>query len=487
MDKNNKYTFNIYKLICSILLILFFPITDCLIEIPIEIITISYNSNNYERKRNLNINYPQIFIEEGITRINSHNLFLANVKIGSNSQIFRLILDTGSSLTWVADSHIEIDGENNIENKFDPDSSSSCVPLYQLFNINYGTGSCTGFYYIDTIKFINNSKEFKLKFGVSTFAKFDFSQADGIIGLSRSNSDITASFISMLYESKIIDSKLFSFKFASNNLDLPMGKFFFGKHSDFSKKNVFSCDLLNNNYGNLYYWTCELKYFGIHNTRNGFTTSSNYSIPIIFDTGTNYIFLPYEYLEQMKNDLNKVGCKISEYEEKDKNKDKNDNMNLQKGQYRLICYSYNVPQFHFILGDTKFTLPSSLTFYYNNGLAYSYIIFTSSENIESNPYIFGSSFFMSFHTLFNDEENKLLFYPLDSDYLVKNKSFDTIKISVILLSILAWAILSYMIFLFCKLKKEKQLDEYQNIMHNDNDNNDNNNNNDINIEMSEQK
>jgi hypothetical protein len=468
MDNNNYYIFIIPKLIYFLVIILFFQITNCLIEIPIEIITTKNIQNNNKK----NTNNPLIFLEEGVTKINTNNLFLANIKIGSNSQIFRLVLDTGSSLTWVADTNIKIDGENKVENKFDPYSSSSCIHLYEQFNINYGSGSCSGLYYIDTIKYINN-KEFQLKFGVAKLAKFEFSEADGIIGLSRSHNEITTSFISMLYESKIIDSKLFSFKFASNSLDIPMGKFFIGKHADFSKKNSFSCDLLSNNYRNAYYWTCELTYFGLYNSANGFTTYSNFSIPIIFDTGTNYIFLPYEYLREMEKDLNHFRCKISEYEEEEE-KDKYENNNSQNRQYRLICPSNNVPQFHFMLGNTTFTLPSSLTFYYNGGLAYSYILFIINNNKESNPYIFGSSFFMSFHTLFNDEEKKLQFYPLDNNYIVKNKNYDVIQILVVFLLIISWGILFYMIFLFCKWKKEKQLEEYQNIMPND-----------INIEMSE--
>ena len=468
MDTNNYYIFIIPKLIYFLVIILFFQITNCLIEIPIEIIT-TINIQNNNKK---NTNNPLIFMEEGVTKINTNNLFLANIKIGSNSQIFRLVLDTGSSLTWVADTNIKIDGENKVENKFDPYSSSSCIHLYEQFNINYGSGSCSGLYYIDTIKYINN-KEFQLKFGVAKLAKFEFSEADGIIGLSRSHNEITTSFISMLYESKIIDSKLFSFKFASNSLDIPMGKFFIGKHADFSKKNAFSCDLLSDNYRNAYYWTCELTYFGLYNIANGFTTYSNFSIPIIFDTGTNYIFLPYEYLREMEKDLNQFRCKISEYEEEEE-KDKYENNKSQNRQYRLICPSNNVPQFHFMLGNTTFTLPSSLTFYYNGGLAYSYILFIINNNKESNPYIFGSSFFMSFHTLFNDEEKKLQFYPLDSNYIVKNKNYDVIQILVVFLLIISWGILFYMIFLFCKWKKEKQLEEYQNIMPND-----------INIEMSE--
>ena len=455
--------FNTISSINILYLLLLTKIINCLLEIPFEVV----NIKKFSIKDNRNYKQiPTIFVEEGVTKINSQHLFLANIKIGSNSQMFKLILDTGSSLTWVADSHIKIENNAKISNTFDPKSSSSCQTFYEYFDIRYGTGSCSGYYYIDTIKYIKN-KDFKLKFGVANTANFDFNIADGIIGMSRSNKDISTSFISMLYYSKIIDSTLFSFKFASNNLDLPMGKMFIGKHEDFSKKNAFSCDLLNNNYGNLYYWTCQLKSFGLQN--NYHKTFSNHTIPIIFDTGTNFIFLPFEYLKDMEKDIKKFGCKINEYE------DNNQDFDFDKNQmeYRLVCSANNLPQFLFILGETTFTLPNDLLFYYERGLAYSYIIFIL-NNKQANPYIFGSSFFMSFHTLFNEEDEKLEFYPLKSKYIIVNKT-NKIKIVIAIVIIISlYGIFFYMIYLFIKWKKEKkEKDEYQNIIPND-----------INIEMS---
>ena len=142
-------------------------------------------------------------------------------------------------------------------------------------------------------------------------------------------------------------------------------------------------------------------------------------------------------------------------------------------EYRLVCSANNLPQFLFILGETTFTLPNDLLFYYERGLAYSYIIFIL-NNKQANPYIFGSSFFMSFHTLFNEEDEKLEFYPLKSKYIIVNKT-NKIKIVIAIVIIISlYGIFFYMIYLFIKWKKEKkEKDEYQNIIPND-----------INVEMS---
>ena len=469
----NKHIFFNKVPIINILLLFFFQPIHGLIELPLERVNIHW----YEKRNNKFINntnkfysksHPIIFMEEGVTKINSQHLFIANIKIGSKSQIFRLIIDTGSSLTWVADANGQFEDSSKISNRFDPSSSSTCLKINQNFNIKYGTGSCSGLYFIDNIKYINNI-DFKLKFGVARTAKFDFTEADGIIGLSRINNDKATSFISMLYDSKIIHSKLFSFKFASNNLDIPMGKFFIGKHKDFSKKNAFSCDLLENNYQNSYFWTCELKAFLLKNEDH--TATTNHSVPIIFDTGTNFIFLPYEYLKEMEEDLPKVGCKIIEFEEKSKEI----NYDNQKQTYRLACYSRRLPQFQFVLGNMTFTIPLYLSYFYEGNIAYSYVLFIL-NNHEVNPYIFGSPFFMSFHTLFNDEDKKLEFYPLDSSYLVNNKKAFYINSNVIiaLVLIILWSILIYITYIFFKWKKEYKFNQdYESIIPKD-----------MNIEMS---
>ena len=145
----------------------------CLLEIPIEIINSKTNNKNssYDEA-------SKIYIEEGVTKINSNHLFLANIKIGSESQPFRLILDTGSSITWVADINSKIEGTSKISNSFDPTSSSTCIVLPELFDIKYGTGECSGYYCVDTIKYLNN-KQFRIKLGLAKKALFDFEEADG--------------------------------------------------------------------------------------------------------------------------------------------------------------------------------------------------------------------------------------------------------------------------------------------------------------------
>ncbi len=45
--------------------------------------------------------------KEGNVFLNRDILFIAKIKIGSQKQIFNLLLDTGSSILWVAETHVE--------------------------------------------------------------------------------------------------------------------------------------------------------------------------------------------------------------------------------------------------------------------------------------------------------------------------------------------------------------------------------------------
>ena len=456
---------NNFKILYHIFFLLFLSQqVFCLLEFPIEIINSKISSKYSSYKES-----QKIFIEEGVTKINSNHLFLANIKIGSESQPFRLLLDTGSSITWIADINSQIEGETKISNRFDPSSSKTCIVLQEMFNIKYGTGERSGYYCIDTIKYLNN-KQFRIKLGLAKKALFDFEEADGIIGLSRFNENMETSFINRLYTEKIIDNRMFSLKFASNNLHIPMGKMFIGKHNDFNKKNAFSCDLLENDEDSKYFWTCQLKYFALVNN-NIQLISNNYTINIIFDTGTNFIFLPFEYIKEIEPDLNKLGCRIVEFKEATKEGNNFEALGLAK-EYRLICSSYDLPKIQFKLGNTTFIIPNHLAFYNDRGLAYSYILFVLTNNKGGNPYIFGSPFFMSFHTLFDNDNKKLEFYPLDPDYIVKdNKKNIFGKVLLILAITSLWVILFFMICYYIKLKKEEK-NEYQSV-----------NRNDINIEM----
>ena len=75
--KINYYIFNYITTINFLFLIISAQSINSIIEIPIEIINIKNNFKN----QLISKNYPKFFIEEGVTKINSQHLFLANIKL----------------------------------------------------------------------------------------------------------------------------------------------------------------------------------------------------------------------------------------------------------------------------------------------------------------------------------------------------------------------------------------------------------------------
>lgn len=63
------------------------------------------NENNFDNP---------IYIEQGNSIVNTDELFIATVKIGSNQQPFNFLLDTGSLIAWVPKTEVLINIKNKI-------------------------------------------------------------------------------------------------------------------------------------------------------------------------------------------------------------------------------------------------------------------------------------------------------------------------------------------------------------------------------------
>ena len=143
------------------------------------------------------------------SEINPGLVFQSQVKIGSRSQIFNLLIDTGSYAVWVG--KIGCYGQNNITNFYEPDKSITRINMNEIFFFYYGTGQAYGYYYLENVEYIPNSL-ITMKLGVADAAYYEIPGCDGIMGLSRIYNDERESIITMLYKRKYIDSRAFSIK-----------------------------------------------------------------------------------------------------------------------------------------------------------------------------------------------------------------------------------------------------------------------------------
>lgn len=414
-------------------------LTNSIIEIPFKTMPVK----NIPKYKDIAISAPdysqdldlKMLNSEGNTNINSNYLFLTEIKVGSDEQTFNLLLDTGSYLLWVAKQGSIDTGTPKISRHFNPSSSTTIKNTYETFRITYGTGSCNGAYYYDNLKYIN--EKIYMKFGVAEKTDFGVDNCDGIIGLGHDYSNIEdLSLIHMLKKYEITDSLKFSFKFT----DLNNGKLVLGEHKDFSSSKVHTCPLII--YKNLQkniFWTCQVSGFGLKNSKTEITSSKSYDI--IFDTGTNYIMLPLEYYNDIKDKLIDFGCETTYYSSQDHD-------------LQLKCSNKNsLPEIRFTINGAILTMSQGLSFSRKrDSFYYSQFLFVE------NRFIIGSPFFLAFHTLFDKEKEMLLFYPEELNNIENEINVISIiaLVVVVILLMLALGYLIYQCILWKKSKRQLQ-------------------------------
>ena len=419
---------------CLFLINIFYSIS--ILEVPLKTIKVKgipkyRNITKIESGKQILMNNTVLFYEEGDSVISNDLLFLANIKVGSNHQEFNLVLDTGSSVLWVA--QYGCAGENAITHFFNPSDSSTSKSTGQSFEIEYGTGYCTGIFYNDNVRYLSNS-DFNMYFGVASRADFLATGADGIIGLAKSYQQEALSFVHMLKKSGVTDSLAFSFKFELDVFESDVeGKMYIGRHDDFSKSEVKSCPLVS--YKSDTFWACQLDSFSIKGSSH--EAISSRSTGVIFDTGTNAIFLPLQYLEDIQGKLANFGCRTYK----------------SNGNYYILCEaSGDVPDLNFKFNNQDLTLPKEYVFTYattDKKYVISSIIFTNEDLA-----LIGSVFFYVYHTLF-DEENQELKFILNDGKIGGLSTF--VIILIVVASIATVLIIAYVIYYCVKKRKEQNM------------------------------
>ena len=287
-------------------------------------------------------------------------------------------------------------------------------------------------FYNDNIEYIS-TKKFTMFFGVASNAYFQVTNCDGIIGLSKSYNDERLSFIHMLKKYRNTDSTAFSIKFENDMFEENVkGTMFIGEHEDFSKSDAVSCPLVY--YGNKIFWAAEISSFTLKNNDNEVT--SNKKINTIFDTGTNFIILPMKYLKDIQKDLSSFDCETV----------------TTKNGYQIACLlNNNLPDLRFEINGNTLIFPRSYAFYNFGSKKYvlSMIIFS-----DSSISIMGSIFFFLFHTLFDEENKELKFYPLKGNV---EAGLSTFVIILIVICVISFVIaIALIVYYYVKKYKEKK-------------------------------
>ncbi|KAK3376725.1 vacuolar protease A precursor [Lasiosphaeria ovina] len=254
--------------------------------------------------------------------------YFSEITIGSPPQDFKVVLDTGSSNLWVPSSQCGSIA-CYLHSKYDSSSSSSYKSNGSSFDIQYGSGSLSGFVSQDTVSIGDitiKGQDFAEATSEPGLA-FAFGRFDGILGLGYNTisvNGIVPPFYKML-DQKLIDEPVFAFYLADTEGESEVT--FGGVNKDNYEGKITTIPLRRKAY-----WEVDFDALGY-----GDDTAPLENTGVILDTGTSLIAIPSNLAEMLNA---QIGAKKS-----------------YNGQYTVDCSKRDsLKDVTFTLGGYNFTL-----------------------------------------------------------------------------------------------------------------------------------
>lgn len=420
LDKNNKQSMIVIHPKTNTFSIIYPESLDLsnMKELKVELERLYYLKNNrYPDTNNLfydiNFNYYTAAVFPLVN--NKIDQMIVDINIGTPKQNFNVLLDSGSSVLWVADINCNPCGKD-INHKYDRSKSTTFSTNNRNIKLNYGSGHAYGYDVKDKVSFDQTSP---IDFNFIRATDIDFKNSDGILGMSYINTTYgdDFSFMYQLKKSNIIDKNIYSQKYTSEG----KGELIIGDYTDEilekyeeTKSYDFlgSCELtdyihINYHLINNPYWTCRMNGFFLGDE----SEFIEYKDSIIFDTGSNFNYITYKFWESLIKNVfqDLIDNKICMEK-------------LQGTATFLICLNNdavkNIKPLHFVFGQWSFYQKSSDIFRYdstNNILISNYMYLISGEIT-----IFGEKFLKKFVSVYNKDDKKFQLFGDQMSLLSKN-------------------------------------------------------------------
>ncbi len=311
------------------------------------------------------------------------------VEIGTPPQSFQVIYDTGSSNLWVPEvgcSHCGLPFGPK-KSKYDATQSTSFQEDGEDFEIEYGSGSVSGFYSRDSVALTNSiivkDQDFaQISDAGGLGALYSLGKFDGILGLAFSS--ISVRFRRTVFENAIrqnsVDQPIFAFYLGRAN-NQP-GELTFGGY-DSSK---FEGELNYVKLDEATYWQITMDSIQIGDYQK---TPFMKDMSAIVDSGTSFITGPRTEVDRIAKTAGATS-------------------NIM-GEYTIDCdMAHEIPDIVFTIGGIDYTIPGSETFIEAQGVCL--FAFSARYSPPQSPqWILGDVFMRQYYTVFNYHDKTIGF------------------------------------------------------------------------------
>ena len=384
---------------------------------------------------------------------------MSKLSIGKPSQEINLVLDIGSSRTWISDQYYNNKG------------SKTYQPLEEAFSKEQYDFSYSGNSALETFKIGDKIlQNFKFIL-VNNLQNNNF---QGVLSLGH---EYDSKHNSLVYEmSKVSNTyyNMFMFKFNEDN----GGELLIGDTTEEEKEKLHLINrcryLIGGTPEEQIKWRCQLTHVfiggiedmesfyeqlveqtGYYIIETKFNKLKNIYEPVIFETIFDRIYVPKYIMEYLRDNYlkdienNKNLCNYND----------NGNSILVKCTKEEI---YKLKRLNFVLGEkTDLALPSNELFNCDNSNNCEFLI---QYNDKYQGFIFGLPIFKLYNIIFDYNSRDLMFYSLYNKYLVSfNKDFGTsiLKIVLYILIVVLCLLISgiILIYFFRRINRKRKLIE----------------------------
>ncbi|XP_053417490.1 pepsin A [Nycticebus coucang] len=312
--------------------------------------------------------------------------YFGTIGIGTPTQEFTVIFDTGSSNLWVPSVYCSSPACSN-HNQFNPQSSSTYQATSQTVSIAYGTGSMTGILGYDTVQ-VGGITDTNQIFGLSETEPGSFlyyAPFDGILGLaypSISSSGATPVFDN-IWNQGLVSQDLFSV-FLSSNDQSGSVVMFGGIDSSYYTGQLNWIPLSSEGY-----WQITVDSI----TMNGEPIACSQGCQAIVDTGTSLLSGPTSPIANIQS---YIGASEDSY-----------------GQMVISCSAINsLPDIVFTINGVQYPVPPSAYILQQNGGCTSGFQGMNLPTASGELWILGDVFIRQYFAVFDRANNQVGLAPV---------------------------------------------------------------------------